>query len=534
MNVTRSTLMRRGFVLTALTVAVLLAGSSGSAWAQTIGFSTSRATLDEGASTDNATDDPLKVTIRRSGNFNADDGDSSNNNDDDPSTDQSFEDWVGANTNIEHVMIEAEYEGRPYDSGNFPFTITARSGDGTATTTVVPGTTSFGFRTEATRSDNVADRIELTIENTADPGDWNDEMLVLKVVATTALTGHLDERTVRYGTQSITVTIDDREKTRSAPRFRFKPTGIQLAKGNSLKMVVGVGTGANGVGDPSSEILTTLFGLDGVAGGTPDISDSGDDVLLSVDPADAVGRIVKIYKGDTAPPDDAATDLGIDSPGTYIVSKIGGDTGVVSSATANDSITLTIVALQASGFRDEQVSLTLMDGRTDSEKRGEGGPIDDSVPGTVTVLSGEETPTVTFSTDAVSIDEGESETVHILADTAQGGEVGSVLVRVRGDAQLSLEQGGSPISGGVVEFGNSANAELTIRAVSDPALDTGEENTATLTITDASGANIGDPRELMVTVVGSTAVPALPLVGQLLLALFLAAGGARLYRRRQQ
>ena len=31
---------------------------------------------------------------------------------------------------------------------------------------------------------------------------------------------------------------------------------------------------------------------------------------------------------------------------------------------------------------------------------------------------------------------------------------------------------------------------------------------------------------------GSTAVPALPLVGQLLLALFLMAGGARLYRRR--
>ena len=184
---------------------------------------------------------------------------------------------------------------------------------------------------------------------------------------------------MRYGTQNITVTVDDREKTRSAPGFRFKPTGIQLAKGNSLTMDVGVGTGANGVGDPSSDILTTLFGLDGVDGGNPDISDSGDDVLLSVNPADAVGRIVKIYKGDMAPPNDAATDLPIDSPGTYIVSKIGGDTGVISSASTNDGITLTIVALDASGFRDEQVSLTLMDGRTDAEKRGEGGPIDDSV-----------------------------------------------------------------------------------------------------------------------------------------------------------
>ena len=38
---------------------------------------------------------------------------------------------------------------------------------------------------------------------------------------------------------------------------------------------------------------------------------------------------------------------------------------------------------------------------------------------------------------------------------------------------------------------------------------------------------------VQVDVRGSTAVPALPLVGQLLLALFLMAGGARLYRRRQ-
>ena len=49
----------------------------------------------------------------------------------------------------------------------------------------------------------------------------------------------------------------------------------------------------------------------------------------------------------------------------------------------------------------------------------------------------------------------------------------------------------------------------------------------------ANGADIGDGDSVSVTVNGSTAVPALPLVGQLLLALFLMAGGARLYRRRQ-
>ena len=63
-----------------------------------------------------------------------------------------------------------------------------------------------------------------------------------------------------------------------------------------------------------------------------------------------------------------------------------------------------------------------------------------------TVLSGKETPTVTFSTDSIDIDEGESETVHLLAGGMQGDEVGAVTVAVRGDALISLEQNGSPIS----------------------------------------------------------------------------------------
>ena len=58
MNVARSTFVRRGCVLTALVVAVLLAASSGTAWAQTIGFSTSRGTLQEGGTVGANTDDP--------------------------------------------------------------------------------------------------------------------------------------------------------------------------------------------------------------------------------------------------------------------------------------------------------------------------------------------------------------------------------------------------------------------------------------------------------------------------------------------
>ena len=79
----------------------------------------------------------------------------------------------------------------------------------------------------------------------------------------------------------------------------------------------------------------------------------------------------------------------------------------------------------------------------------------------------------------------------------------------------------------------NANTILTISADSDAALETGMTASATITIMAANGANIGDRDSVTVTVTGSTEVPALPLLGQLLLALFLMAGGARLYRRRR-
>ena len=117
----------------------------------------------------------------------------------------------------------------------------------------------------------------------------------------------------------------------------------------------------------------------------------------------------------------------------------------------------------------------------------DGGGIKDAAPATVTVLSSKAPPTVAFSTDSISIDEGASETVHLLASGMQGDEVGAVTVAVRGEARISLAQNGSAI-GNTVSFGGNANAELTIIARSDPSLEAGEEKTATVTITDANGA----------------------------------------------
>ena len=67
---------------------------------------------------------------------------------------------------------------------------------------------------------------------------------------------------------------------------------------------------------------------------------------------------------------------------------------------------------------------------------------------------------------------------------------------------------------------------LTIRADEDESLVDNQTKTATVTLIDANGADIGDEDTVTVTVNGSTAVPVLPLVGQLLLALLLMAVGA--------
>ena len=84
-----------------------------------------------------------------------------------------------------------------------------------------------------------------------------------------------------------------------------------------------------------------------------------------------------------------------------------------------------------------------------------------------------------------------------------------------------------------VDLGDSNSVKVTANSYSDPDLMDGESKFIAWKIVEADGAEIGEDYWFRVDVDGSTAVPALPLVGQLLLALFLMAGGARLYRRRQ-
>ena len=531
MNVARPTFVRRGYLLTALAVAVLLAGFSGTAWAQTTTvtagsrFTPTSGTLQEGASiTDLSKPRPLKVIIRR--------------------TTRTKNDPYNASLGP-HLEIAFEYNDEDHSDSlsaeGSPFRVTASVPDGpdiVGFTIGNEGTANLTFpdsgetRVEEDAAgvdrdvDIAEEEIELTFEDTADTGNWLPEKLVLTLTKGSGLGGdeQTGERTdeerkqdaenpyVRDFTSKLTVTITDSDPQ---PVFNFDPTAIQLAKDNEQTVTVGVGVGAGGEGTLPTGIEGTLEGLL-----TPDEHD----ILLSVSPADAVGPMDDADRGLVSITDSAGMDLESDSQGRYHI-------GTIATA-VTVGIPLTITAKEPSGFRDEMISLTLMDGRTEEQMVAEGGGVDAGAPATVTILSGEETPTVEFSTDSISIDEGDSETVHLLASGMQGDEVGSVSVAVRGDAMISLEQNGSPTSG-LVSFGGNANAELTIVANSDPSLEDGEEKTATITITDASGAIVGDPGTVTVTVVGSTAVPVLPLFAQLLLALLLMVGGARLYRRRQ-
>ena len=115
-----------------------------------------------------------------------------------------------------------------------------------------------------------------------------------------------------------------------------------------------------------------------------------------------------------------------------------------------------------------------------------------------TAIDDDPLPSVSLSTPALTIDEGMTQTVAIIAEGALADAVMRVGVQVTGDALISLWQDGD---------------QLAARGG------------------DTYTVDLGDRDSLTVTVRGSTAVRALPLVGQLVLALLLMAVAGRLLRR---
>ena len=194
------------------------------------------------------------------------------------------------------------------------------------------------------------------------------------------------------------------------------------------------------------------------------------------------------------------------------------------------------------GIRDPYITLTVMStGLSGRNALGVEtyGAIEVGSPLMISIDSDEAVPTLSFSPTNVEIDEGGSTSTVLLAEGSNADDVGMVKLSVEGDAMVSLMQDGEMLEemGGYVyvDLDGNTSARLEAMSHSDPDLMDGDMASKTWKLMEGGtdGANIGEGYWFTVDVRGSTAVPALPLVGQLLLALFLMAGGARLYRRRQ-
>ena len=186
-----------------------------------------------------------------------------------------------------------------------------------------------------------------------------------------------------------------------------------------------------------------------------------------------------------------------------------------------------------SDYRDASVTLAFVAASLETER----GNVAAGPPARIQVVNDDPVPVVEFGNRAMTIDEGGSQTVAVVAEGELAGAVMHVAVEAAGDARISMQQRDQPLDENpdgsfAVDLGAGGTAVLTVLANGDESLDSGETKTATVRIVDASGADLGDIDTLAVTVNGSTDIPALPLAGLLLLALLLTGGGARLHRRR--
>ena len=501
MNGVRSISMRKGYLLTALAAAVLLAASSGTAYAQSIGFRTTSATVMEGASGDDKTPAPVAIDINISGLTL--DGDDANG-----------DDGLGVIT-LDHDADEV-YPGKGVASGNSlrVWIDGESSAFDEAITELVEHTELDGKYGVPTGGEIKYDRngvIRLLIIDPDKDGNWIDNKFTMSIES--------DMLGISPSPGSARVTVVD---TDAQPTVSFSKASVNLTEDSQTVSPLSIELGA---------------GEDGPEDDPGQMSQLTNTIRFTTSPADAAVE--------TTCADDAVIALALSSGITKVADEddtwqVTGDAGQIAGM---DTIGITACG-DMSGYRDEMVTFSFVDesltGTTDAE-----GMVGDLAVGpdlVVTVQSeGEDPPEVSFATTSIDIDEGSTNTVAILADGELGAEVGTVMVSMSGDAMLSLWQGDDMLEAGAggmfeVMLGTadkpSANTILTISADSDRALEDGMTSSATLTIESASGATIGGRDSLTVTVMGSTAVAALPLLGQLLLALFLMAGGARLYRRR--
>ncbi len=131
-----------------------------------------------------------------------------------------------------------------------------------------------------------------------------------------------------------------------------------------------------------------------------------------------------------------------------------------------------------------------------------------------------------------NIVEGETYMIHVHANRMVTEEEGSVEVMIMRDrAQSDADDSDYTVSSATIMAGyDEAEAELVVTEDMEPDSGTNDNMGEQLVLYgEVNGMEINS----LTFTIWDAAVPALPLIAQILLALFLALGGARLYRRRQ-
>ena len=525
MNGVRSIFRRKGYLLTALTAAVLLAASSGTAWAQSVGFDKTSGSVMETAFIESATPSsehpPFELKVRVSG------------------------------------LPPVGDSGRPTSLLGLGEVMVTPSGATVVIYRVLP--TKFGGpggSTELAGADmndaaglnlfKDTDEVTLLVAPGGDAialdDNWVDNDAVLTLSAGGA-------GIVSNPGQAVVTVIDEDV----APVVEFDRTSIVLGEESEATVEIGVESGSKrariprglnssltGMEQPFSRPLKlTVSNADLVAVAVGEV---GVCVVKSTDPKyGSIALSISAMRGAEDISDDLAFDKvrGTLTFGDVTVATLAGvpnaDDDDARTA-AGDPIVLRVEACGDKEFRDMEFEFAfsgsaLRGGRT--------GNVDAGDPAMISIRSNDATPTVEFFPTDVFIDEGGEHDVLLSAAGDNGSDVMMATLHVEHDeTNVGLYyKGGDRIEpnadGTLTVEIEDGQVRLTAKSYSDAALNDGDMAKVTWIIDSADGAEIGDGYWYTVNVRGSTAVPALPLVGQLLLALFLMAGGARLYRRRQ-
>ena len=436
MNGARSTFMRKGYLFTALAAAVLLAASSGTAYAQSIGFSGTSNSVMEGASPAMDTPAPITITINIGGlTLEGDDADREDGLGIITLVHDADEDYSGQENrdtrnsgNERRVWVDGESSA--LDEGRLSALNLEEHPD-------APGKYGVSTTDQIPYDNNGV--ITLVIIDPEGDGNWVDNSFTINIES--------DKLGISPNPGSYRVAVRD---TDVQPTVKFDKTNVSLTEGtqttlgNPVAITVGVPTGEDapaGLTNLTNNIQFTAS-PEGAAVAAC-LPDSDDDVVA----LRLTGITVVSDEDDTWQVDGGAGNVG---------------TATIGIEACGDM----------SGFNDEMVTFSFVDMSLTAAPTGYGslskGP--DLV---VTVRSeGEDAPTVSFATTSLAIDEGESNTVAILADGTLGPEVGSVMVSMSGDAMISLWQGMDMLEAGAggmyaVDLGDSANTILTINADSD-------------------------------------------------------------------